>query len=44
MDEDPIDITLTSIGKISLNKGCKGYSLFSLLQTSAEMKAKDIDC
>lgn len=39
-DRDPLDITLTGVGKITLRERCKGYSAFALLQSSVIIKAK----
>jgi hypothetical protein len=51
MNQDPEDITLAGVGKISLNVGCKGYTSFlnvgckgytsfAFLQASATVKTK----
>jgi hypothetical protein len=39
---DPIDFTLTGVGKLSLNVGCKGYTSFAFLQTSTKVKSGNI--
>jgi hypothetical protein len=41
-DKDPSDVTLTGVGKIALNPGCKGYSSVALLQTNVLLKAKAV--
>jgi hypothetical protein len=41
-DKEPLEITLKGVGKVGLNAGCKGYSSFTLLQTSITVKAKSI--
>jgi hypothetical protein len=42
MNQDPVDITLNGVGKISLNTGCKGYTSFAFLQASTKVKAKRV--
>jgi hypothetical protein len=41
-DRNPLDMTLTGVGKITLNSGCKGHSSFALLQSSVLVKAKSM--
>jgi hypothetical protein len=41
-DKEPVDVTLSGVGKFGLNAGCKGYSLVALLQTSVIINAKGI--
>jgi hypothetical protein len=41
-DKEPVDITLSGVGKFGLNVGCKGCSLVALLQTSVTISAKNI--
>jgi hypothetical protein len=42
MIQDPVDITLTGVGKISLNTGSKGYTSFAFLQASTKVETKGI--
>jgi hypothetical protein len=37
---DPVDVTLSGVGKITLSKQCKGYSAFALLQPNLIIKAE----
>jgi hypothetical protein len=37
-EKETSEITLTGIGKLSINTGCKGYTAFAVLQTSLTLK------
>jgi hypothetical protein len=38
-DREPVEIQLRGTGKLSVNSGCKGYSLTALLNTKSEFQA-----
>lgn len=40
-DRDPVDVTVSGVGKITLRKQCKGYSAFAFLQTNLIIKEED---
>jgi hypothetical protein len=42
-DRDPLDVTVTGVGKITLHERCKGYSAFAHLQSSLIIKAKALN-
>jgi hypothetical protein len=39
-DKDPLDVTITGVGKIALSERCKGYSAFAISQLSVLIEAK----
>jgi hypothetical protein len=41
-NKEPVDVTLSGVGKFGLKAGCKGYSLVALLQTNVIINAKGI--